>query len=134
MGLFRMAATIALGTMLVMVCAGIALGAAGNQRVLSQAPASMNSETSPIVTLHVVEVYTYSMSPYGSDSQTTADFDRDGRSYIVIAEVLQPTLTGRLVLFHNLDHWQFAPTILITTPIAGSTLYRAKAADFNQDH
>ncbi|NTU64257.1 MAG: VCBS repeat-containing protein [Chloroflexi bacterium] len=84
-------------------------------------------------TLHFVEVYTYSMAPYGSDSHVVADFDRDGRTDIVIAETLRPTLTGQLVLLRNLGNWQFAATTLITYPTAGSYLYTVQAADLNHD-
>jgi hypothetical protein len=139
MRLFRFVTPIALAIALVLLCDGLVSNAPGNRRVVSQALWNMNRET-PLVTpaqvsgtLHFVEVYTYSMVPYGSDSQTAADFDRDGRSDTVIAEVLRPTLTGRLVLLHNLGNWQFAPTILITYPIDGSYLYQVEAADFNQD-
>jgi hypothetical protein len=84
-------------------------------------------------TLQFFEVYTYSMVPYGSDSHVTADFDRDGRTDIVIAETLRPTHTSRLVRLRNLGNWQFAATVLITYPTAGSYLYEVQAADFNQD-
>ena len=80
-----------------------------------------------------MEVYTFSMAPYESDSQTTADFDRDGRADIVIAEIQRPVLTGRLVLLRNLGNWQFAPAILITYSTPGSYLYEVQAADFNLD-
>jgi len=94
---------------------------------------SLANPTAISRTLHFVEVYTYSMAPYGSDSHVTVDFDRDGHTDVVIAETLRPTLTGRLVLLRNLGNWQFAATTLITYPTAGSYLYTVQAADLNHD-
>lgn len=101
----------------------------------AETAASADPSTSTAVsgTLHFVEVYTYSMAPYGSDGHIAADFDRDGRTDIVIAETMRLTLTGRLVLLRNLGNWQFVATTLITYPTAGSYLYAVQAADLNHD-
>ena len=106
-----------------------------DQPTTSEGPALASSPTSTALsgTLHFIEVYTYSLAPYGSDSHVAADFDRDGRADIVIAETLRPTLTSRLVLLRNLGNWQFAATTLITYPTAGSYLYTVQAADLNHD-
>lgn len=108
---------------------------ARSQSTTTEVPdfASPSTSTTVSGTLHFVEVYTYSMAPYGSDSHIAADFDRDGRADIVIAETLRLTLTGRLVLLRNLGNWQFAATTLITYPTAGSYLYTVQAADLNHD-
>ncbi|MBP7686942.1 MAG: VCBS repeat-containing protein [Thermoflexales bacterium] len=119
--------------MLVLLCGELVSGA-------SQSTTKAHHDIPPIIsapvsgTLHFVEVYTFSMTPYNSDDQTAADFDRDGQVDIVMAEILRPALASRLVLLHNLGNWQFAPTTLIAYPTAGSYLYQVEAADFNQDH
>ena len=139
MRLFRIVTPFVLGIMLVLLCDVLVSSASGDRRALSQAPAHIKRESRPIIstqvsgTLHFVEVFTFSMAPYRSESQAMADFDRDGRADIVIAESLPPTLTGRLVLLHNLGSWQFASTTLITYPITGPDLHRVEAADFNGD-
>jgi hypothetical protein len=139
MRLVRIATSFMIGIALILLCDVLVSSASGDRRALAQAPARINRESRPITstpvsgTLHFMEVYTFSMAPYESDSQTTADFDRDGRADIVIAEIQRPVLTGRLVLLRNLGNWQFAPTILITYPVPGSYLYTVQAADFNLD-
>jgi hypothetical protein len=139
MRLTRIVTAIVIGIVLVLLCDVPVSGASGDRRAMAQALAPINREPRPITsapvsgTLHFLEVYTYSMTPYESDSQTTADFDRDGRTDIVVAELLRPGLTSRLTLLHNLGSWQFAPTILITYSTAGSYLYDVQAADFNLD-
>jgi hypothetical protein len=124
---------------LLLLCDVLVSSTSDNRPVLPQASARTRRDFSPVTsspvsgTLHFVEVYTYSMAPYESDSQTTADFDRDGRADIVIAEIQRPALNSRLVLLRNLGNWQFAATMLVTYPTPGSYLYDVEAADFNQD-
>jgi len=136
---FRIMTPFVFAIVLVLLCDVLVSSASGNRQLLSQASANRSREPGSITlaqvsgTLHFMEVYTFSMAPYDSDSQATADFDRDGRADIVIAEILRPGLTSRLVLLRNLGSWQFAPTTLITYPAAGSYLYEVQAADFNLD-
>jgi hypothetical protein len=136
---FRIVTPFVLAIVLVLLCDVLVSSASSNRPALSQASANRNRGPGSIIpaqvsgTLHFVQVYTFSMAPYNSDSQVTADFDRDGRADIVIAEILRPGLTGRLVLLRNLGSWQFAPTTLITYPIPGSYLYEVQSADFNLD-
>ena len=136
---FRIVTPFVFAIVLVLLCDVLVSSASGNRPVLSHASANRNREPGSITpaqvsgTLHFVEVYTFSLAPYDSDSQVTADFDRDGRADILIAEILRPGLTGRLVLLRNLGNWQFAATVLITYPTPGSYLYDVEAADFNQD-
>jgi hypothetical protein len=139
MRLVRIATSIVIGFTLVLLCDVLVSSASGDPRAMSQAQALINRGSQPRTstpvsgTLHFFEVYTYSMAPYESDSQATADFDRDGRADIVIAEIQRPALTGRLVLLHNLGNWHFTPTILMTYSTPGSYLYEVQAADFNLD-
>jgi hypothetical protein len=139
MRLGRFAISFVIGSLLVLLCDVLVSSTSNNRQTLPQASARTSRDflsvtSSPVSgTLHFVEVYTYSMAPYESDSQTTADFDRDGRADIVIAEIQRPALNSRLVLLRNLGNWQFATTMLITYPTSGSYLYDVEAADFNQD-
>ena len=127
-------------TSLVVLLLGSALS---DGQSLSRPVSNADSDTPPIMppalstavtgTLAFVQVYTYSMAPYFSEHIATADFDRDGRTDVIIAETLYPTYASRLVLLRNLGNWQFSATPVVTYSAAGSYLYQVQAADLNND-